>query len=124
MYAPRPFRRPTPWLLILGLAILFAMLGILLFVLFAGGFGTFSGHPFFGLWGGFLLIFLLLWIGFFVVRIAFWGQRMRYRGAGGGGYAHPDPAVMVARRRYARGEITREQYDQLMADLGRRPPLP
>jgi hypothetical protein len=27
---------------------------------------------------------------------------------------------MAARQRYARGEITREQYDQIMTDLGRR----
>jgi uncharacterized membrane protein len=31
---------------------------------------------------------------------------------------------MIARMRYARGEITKEQYDQIMKDLGRRPGAP
>ena len=122
MYPNRPYRRRIPWFLLIGMVFLVAMVVILIVLLFTGAFGV-SGHPFLGAWGGLLFVFLVLWIGFFLVRIAFWGQRMRYRGAGGG-YAHPDPAVMVARRRYARGEITREQYDQIMADLGRQPPLP
>jgi uncharacterized membrane protein len=31
-----------------------------------------------------------------------------------------DPAVHAARGRYARGEITREQFDQMLTDLARR----
>jgi uncharacterized membrane protein len=31
---------------------------------------------------------------------------------------------MVARMRYARGEITKAEYDQIVTDLGRRPGSP
>jgi uncharacterized membrane protein len=31
-----------------------------------------------------------------------------------------DPAVIAARERYARGEITREEYDEILTDLARR----
>ena len=57
-----------------------------------------------------------------LVRVAFWASR---RGAGGGGPRGRgfDPAIMEARRRYARGEITREQFEQIVTDL-RRPPGP
>jgi len=82
--------------------------------------GTGSGpRPLFGFWGGFFLLFLLVWVAFFVIRIALWsgGGRRGYYGRQG---PRRDPAVMMARQRYARGEITREQYDQIMTDLGRR----
>ncbi len=81
-------------------------------------------HPFWGFFGGFLLLLLILWLAFFVLRVAFWSQRHRYRrygGGPGGGYGpHRDPARMIARERYARGEITREQLDQILTDLDRR----
>jgi uncharacterized membrane protein len=123
VYPGRPVRRRTPWFLIVGLAIVVALVVILVALLVSGAFGPSAGRPYYGPWGGFLLVFLLVWIVFFAVRVVFWSQRMHFVGAGPG-YSRPDPAVMVARRRYARGEITREQYDQIMSDLGRKPPLP
>jgi len=85
------------------------------------GFGG-APRPYDGYWGGFFLLFLLLWVSFFVIRMAFWSSRSRspyYRSQYRGGMGR-DPAVMAARQRYARGEITREQFDQIMTDLGRR----
>ena len=84
------------------------------------------GHPvgggriyYFPFFGGFFLILLLLWVGFFALRMALWrGMRGRY-GPGPGGPRRA-PAVMIARQRYARGEITREQYEQIVSDLRRR----
>jgi len=91
---------------------------LLLGVSNATGGGRIRG-PFFGLWGGFLLLFLILWVAFFLVRVAFWtGRRARY--GAGPRYGGPNHAVAIVRQRYARGEITREQYDQLMTDLARR----
>ena len=59
-------------------------------------------------------IFFLFFI-FFIVRLAFWGSwwgwRGRYRG-----YYWGD-AREVLRQRYARGEITKEQFDQMNRDL-------
>lgn len=123
MYPERPQRPRWPWILLVALAALVAVVVVVVVLAVAGVFGAPYGRPFFGFWGGFLLLFLVLWVGFFVVRMVFWTQRARYRG-GGRGYGHPDPAVMVARRRYASGEITREQYDQIMVDLGRHRPPP
>jgi putative membrane protein len=100
------------------MGVLVAVVVIVVVLAFTGAFGTYGGRPIFGFWGGFLLLFLILWVGFFVVRMLFWSRRLRY--GAGGGYARRDPAVMVARERYARGQITREQYDQIMNDLGRR----
>jgi putative membrane protein len=76
-----------------------------------------SGTPFFGL--GILGAFLILMIGFWCIRIALWSTRgPRGRGGGGGNGPHPrDPAIVVARQRYARGEITREQFQQMVEDI-------
>ena len=114
-------RRTIRWVVLgVGIAII-AVLVVVLLLLLTGTFGLGVGgpRPVFGFWGGFLLLFLIVWISFFVIRIAWWTGRGR-----GGYYGRPgmrrDPAIMVARQRYARGEITREQYDQIMTDLTRR----
>jgi uncharacterized membrane protein len=113
---------PTWWWGAIGGGIALIAIVAIVFVLFANGnlnYGGTGPRPVFGFWGGFFLLFLLLWVGFFVIRIALWSGRGRggYYGPQG---RHRDPAVMMARQRYARGEITREQYDQIMTDLGRR----
>jgi len=106
---------------VLGISVALLVTVVVLFVLASGGYLGSSPRPPYGIWGGFLLVFLLLWIVFFAVRLVFWTRR-GYGGYGGRGGPHryPDPAVMVVRQRYARGEITREQFDQIMSDLGRR----
>ncbi len=118
---PRRSRPVWPWVLVGGI---FAVIVIvLLYVLYWAPVPP-AGRPYFGYFGGgFLLIFLLILVGFFALRMAIWSSfRSRYSGyRGGAGGPMRDPAVMAARQRYARGEITREQYDQIMTDLGRRP---
>jgi putative membrane protein len=63
-------------------------------------------------------IFFLFFI-FFIVRLVFWGGgwwgRGRYRG-----YYYWGDAKEVLRQRYARGEITKEQFDQMNRDLDER----
>jgi uncharacterized membrane protein len=102
---------------------------LLVIVLFPASFGLSSpSYPYrFGL-GGFFLVFFILIVVFFIVRVAFWSTRMsryprRYAENSPEGYG-PNRPAMIARMRYARGEITREQYDQIMRDLGRRPGPP
>jgi uncharacterized membrane protein len=101
---------------------------LLLLLLYPSAFGVSSSsspdryYPF----GGFFLAFFILIIVFFVVRVAFWSARAgRYgrRSPRGGpeGYYGANRPEMIARMRYARGEITREQYEQIMRDLGRPP---
>jgi len=78
-------------------------------------------HPFFfpfhfGWVGGILLIFLVFWI----ARWFFWPWR---GGSGGGGsypYTHHEQranAETIVRESYAKGEITKEQYEQMLHDL-------
>jgi len=73
--------------------------------------------------GGVLLILLVVWVSMWVIRIALWSSRRgRYANAGYPGRRH-DPALRIARVRYARGEISREQYEQIVDGL-RRPGPP
>ncbi len=128
-YGYAPPRRRIRWvpIVIAGLFVVVALI-LLLVLLYPASFGISTGssaryYPF----GGVLFLFFILIIGFFIVRVAFWGTRMsryqqRYGRGNGGNYGMNRPA-MVARMRYARGEITREQYDQIMQDL-QRPPGP
>jgi putative membrane protein len=74
------------------------------------------GYPYFGWFFfpfGFFFIFFII---FAVSRFIFWPW-----GWGGGwrrGYwYHYGDAREILRQRYARGEITKEQYDQMMRDL-------
>ncbi|MDG6985396.1 MAG: SHOCT domain-containing protein [Nitrososphaerota archaeon] len=74
-------------------------------------------YPYFG-WGFFPFgfIFFIAFI-FFIFRWAFWGwgggwgHRYSYR------YGYGGDAKDILRQRYARGEITKEQFDQMMRDL-------
>ena len=77
----------------------------------------FSSFPFHFGWVGIILLIFLL---FLVVRwLFFWPGRER--GGEGGYHAHqlqqrPDEASIV-KERYAKGEITREQFEQMIRDL-------
>ena len=123
----RPYRRARRlWVFVIGGILAVAAVTLLLLTLYPSWFGV--GPPGIrgGSFGGIFLLFFVLIVVSFVVRVAFWTSRAgRYRG-GGGGYG-PGPGnrpLMVARMRYARGEITREQYEQIVSDLGRRPGPP
>ncbi|MGA8665217.1 MAG: hypothetical protein WB809_09210 [Thermoplasmata archaeon] len=122
-YGNAPPRRPVwPWILLAG--VLVAIVLIVVYLLYLGPFsGTGSGgRPYYPFYGGFFLVFLLVWVGFFALRMALWrGYRGRYGQGNGPGGRRRDPALMMARQRYARGEITREQYEQIVSDLTRRP---
>lgn len=67
----------------------------------------------------FFAIFFIFAI-FWFFRWAFWGWRWHYRGGYWGGYGywrHRDGAYYILRERYAKGEITKEQYDQMVRNL-------
>jgi putative membrane protein len=78
---------------------------------------TTAPYPYFRfgfVWAIFGLFFL-----FWILRWIFWPWRSRYW-YGGHGYHrhwHDDDAVSTLRYRYAKGEITKEQFDQMMQDL-------
>ena len=79
--------------------------------------GVYYAYPFVGwLFFPFGILFLLFVL-FFVSRLIFWpmggGWRRRYWYGYGG-------ASEIVRQRYARGEITKEQFDQMKRDLEQR----
>jgi uncharacterized membrane protein len=73
--------------------------------------------------GGFFGLLLVLWGSLILLRVAVRSGFRGPYGRGGYGPGRIDPAIMTARQRYARGEITREQFHQIVGDL-RRPPGP
>ena len=131
-YGPRRPPRRFHWLpVIIGVVLAGAALILLLVVFFPSAFGLSTpGYPYRFGFGGIFIAFFLLLVVFFIVRVAFWSTRTsRYgRRYGGGGPNNENAGMnrpaMIARMRYARGEITREQYDQIMRDLGRPPGAP
>ncbi len=68
--------------------------------------------PFFFFPFGFLVFFLFL---FLIFRLVFW-RSWGWGYWGHRGYYGMDPKDII-KRRYARGEITKDQYDQMMAVL-------
>ncbi len=80
------------------------------------GVGYYPFFPFFGFgWiGALFAFFFVFWIG----RWIFWGW-----GWGWGGHyprrywRYRDESYYIIRERYASGEITKDQYDQMMRDL-------
>ena len=124
MYDPyrEPRSRPVwPVVLMAGVVVMVVVVLVLYFLDVDGYFGsTTNGRPTGVFYFGIFPLFLVLILVMFAVRMVFWSRVWGSRQ----GYARPhpgrDPAVMTVRQRYARGEITREQYDQLMTELGRR----
>lgn len=120
-------RGPGTWaLLALGAAVLLMLLGwILATLLRPGGHGSFGyggGMMSWGPWAGaalptmfvMLLAMLLFWVAVVLGLVALvrWAA-----GLSGGERAAPADALEVVRRRYARGEISHEEYQRLRRDL-------
>ena len=99
---PRPNMIGT--LLMLPIGLIIAL--ILLYVYFIG----FRGRHF---PGEFLVILLVIFLGLFVIRMLYWRSRRRYWREKWKG----NEAIRILRERYARGEITKEQFDQTLHDL-------
>lgn len=69
----------------------------------------------FGLWGWFGMLFnLLVWIG--IIWLVVWTVR-RLSGNAPGGQAPARTPLDVLKERYARGEISREEFEQMKRDL-------
>ena len=72
-------------------------------------------------WGIFGFFFFL-WIFSWFFRPWGWGRWWRWGGPYG--YYRPwghEDAIEILRARYARGELTKEQFDSMMQDLRRQP---
>jgi putative membrane protein len=94
---------------IIGLIAVIAVSIALSFYFAPGDRGFF--FPFhFGWLGGIFLIFLVFWI----AKWFFWPR--------GGWYRHGyRTAESILKERYAKGEISKEQFDQMMRDLSAKP---
>ncbi len=66
-----------------------------------------------GLWLGAMVLWMLLFWALVIGGIAWLISALRPREAPGG----PEDPLETLRRRYARGEITREQYEEMRRDL-------
>ena len=66
-------------------------------------------------WAPFGWFFLIpfFFLAFFALRFLIWGWWGGYYGW----YHGQDPATQVLRERFARGELTREQFEQMTKDL-------
>ena len=74
--------------------------------------GPYYGYPWYGWWFfPFGILFFFMFV-FFVARLVLWplGWRRRYW------YGYGD-AREILRQRYARGEISKDQFDQMRRDL-------
>jgi len=109
-----PFARAVIAFVVIAVVAFFA---VILFRGFPAGPGPYYGYPWYGWWFfpfGIFFFFIFL---IFVSRLVFWpmgwGWRRRYW------YGYGD-AREILRQRYARGEITKEQFDQMNRDMDQR----
>jgi len=72
------------------------------------------GTPYYGHWLIFGLPFYTFWLLFLLVVF---GSLLWPWGWYGHGWYRKDRAEEIIRQRYARGELTREQFEQMMKDL-------
>jgi len=64
-----------------------------------------------------MMVFMAIFLGGIIALIV-WAILRITRGAGSGsGTADKQDPLNIAKERYARGEITKEQYDQIKKDL-------
>ena len=105
---------------VLLLALIAASVGLVLYRgLLLRAYPHFVPFFFFGGFFGFGFLILGLLIVGFALRLIFrpWGPRWGYRGYWGGYGRYYDPAMQALRERYARGDITKEQFEQMSEDL-------
>jgi putative membrane protein len=64
---------------------------------------------------GWFLLIPLFFVAFFALRFFLWGWWGPWGGRGS--YYRGDSAMQALRERFARGEITKDQFDQMRKDL-------
>jgi putative membrane protein len=80
-----------------------------------------DGHDGMGwwmLWGSFLWIIFVFAIVFVAARVATWGGGGTTESRAQGARPPGETPLDVARRRYAAGEISRDEFEQIKHDLG------
>ncbi|HVO38689.1 MAG TPA: SHOCT domain-containing protein [Spirochaetia bacterium] len=72
------------------------------------------GHPIWWALGGLRLAFVAA----VIVGIVFVVRAVSRRGGWGGAWPREESALDILQKRYARGEITKEQYEEMKNNLG------
>lgn len=120
VYPTEERRRPGAFFWVIGGLLALLVVGTLVVPLVLGWYYGFSftyPRPYFLFFPFGFVIFIFL--AFFAFRFLFWGWGWN-RGYYGNRWWYSDPRDIV-RRRYARGEITKEQFEQMMRDLDSHP---
>ncbi len=112
----------------LGFLALFAVLvgAMVVFMWYAASRGMPVGSYYMFPWGfGWLWALFGFFLFFGLLRWAFfpWHWGGHYRRYGYGSFGRENEAYQILRERYARGEITKDQYEAMMRDLS-SPPRP
>jgi O-antigen/teichoic acid export membrane protein len=102
-----PRRSMVGTLLMLPIGLIIVLVLLLYFLAFRRGY-----FP-----GELLLIFVFIFLGLFVIRSLYWRSRRKYWRER---FRENEP-IRIIRQRYARGEINKEQYDQMLRDLSQKP---
>ena len=134
MYNP-PYgngRRQTRHWIGIGFLVIFAVLvASMIYFMFTYGSsimpGTATSTPYYWFPFGWIWVFFVFFLIFGLLRFAIWGPRWWWGGYGyrhSGSYGRQNEAFHILRERYARGEITKEQYESMMRDLYQQPPQP
>jgi putative membrane protein len=92
---------------------------------YGNGYGNYGGYGMMGGFGGYWMLFMIPvgLIVLFVIGYAIWRGLGWGWGGCGGHYGHytsveeRETASEILRRRYARGEISKEQYEQMKKDI-------
>ena len=123
-------RFPTALVAIVAVALAVIFVVVLILSYFSSNYGYYGhgwGGGMMGGWGGFPMLFMfpigiviLVIIGYVIYRGVWWGGGC----CGGhyGNYGHRadeerENAREILRRRYAKGEITKEQFEQMKKDI-------
>lgn len=75
------------------------------------------GYPWYGWWFfpfPFFVIFPIIFLAFFGLRWIFWGG---WRGRSWYYGTYDDPALQILKERFARGELSKDQFEQMAKDL-------
>lgn len=112
------WQRGRTWAYI-GLGVMFVLIGAGIFFSVLNG-NTVTSMPIYypgQFWMPFFWVWPLVGV-FFVVWVIGWAFSWPWRSRGSRyGRRWGDPAHQILRERYARGEITKDQFDQMMRDL-------
>lgn len=113
MNSNREFRRSRPFWTWIPLIVVAGIVSVFVIAYLSGAFPSGSYPPFyyFPWW----IVFPLFFFGLFFFAFRGWGWGCWWGGSRG--YYDYDPALEAVRERFARGEISKEQYEQMMKDL-------